>query len=64
MGENVKCVCIGDVEQIDNPYLNISNNGLNWIVKAFVGYSNYAHIVLKGTHSRGKIADMVRNSIL
>lgn len=64
MGENVKCACIGDVEQIDSPYLNQSNNGLNWIVRAFMGQSNYGHIVLRGKHSRGPIADMVRNSIL
>lgn len=64
MGENVKCVCIGDVQQIDSPYLNQSNNGLNWIVKALVGQPNYGHIILKGKHSRGPIADLVRNSIL
>jgi PhoH-like ATPase len=64
MGENVKCACIGDVEQIDSPYLNQSNNGLNWIVRAFMGQNNYGHMVLRGKHSRGPIADMVRNSIL
>lgn len=64
MGENTRVVCLGDVGQIDSPYLNESNNGLNWVVKAFKGLPNYGHIVLKGKHSRGKIADMTRNSIL
>ena len=29
MGHNTKYVCLGDVEQIDNRYLNKFNNGLN-----------------------------------
>ena len=64
MGENVKCFCLGDTNQVDNIYLNEGNNGLNWLVKCMKGYSNYAHIVLKGNKSRGPIADMVRNSNL
>jgi PhoH-like ATPase len=64
MGENVRVVCLGDVEQIDAPILNESNNGLNWTVRAFKGQPTYGHIVLKGKNSRGPIADMVRNSIL
>lgn len=64
MGEGSRVILLGDVEQIDSPYLNQFNNGLNWCVKAFKGLPNYGHIVLKGKYSRGKIADMVRNSIL
>lgn len=59
MGNNVKCVCLGDVEQIDNRYLNIYNNGLNWIVKTCKGEPSYGHIVLKGDKSRGPICDMI-----
>jgi PhoH-like ATPase len=59
MGENVKCMCLGDTRQVDNPYLNESNNGLNWVVKKFKGLPNYGHIVLKGERSRGPITDMV-----
>ena len=59
MGENVKCFVLGDCSQIDSPHLNSTNNGLNWIVKKFKGQKNYAHLVLKGTHSRGPICDMV-----
>jgi PhoH-like ATPase len=58
MGEGVKCVCLGDTSQVDNPYLNDSNNGLNWIVRKFKGLPNFAHIVLKGDKSRGPITDM------
>ena len=59
MGENVKCFCLGDTEQVDNPRLNQFNNGLNWIVRKFRKLPNYAHLVLKGKRSRGPITDMV-----
>ena len=59
MGEGVKCVCLGDTRQVDNPYLSEANNGLNWIVRKFKGEANYAHIVLKGDRSRGPITDLV-----
>jgi len=64
MGEGVKCVCLGDTSQVDNPYLNEANNGLNWIVRKFKGFGNYGHIVLKGDRSRGPITDMVLKSKL
>ncbi|NDV22971.1 PhoH family protein [Desulfovibrio sp. JC022] len=59
MGEGVKCICIGDTRQVDNPYLNESNNGLNWVVKKLRNNKEYAHMVLKGERSRGPITDMV-----
>jgi PhoH-like ATPase len=59
MGEGVKCFCLGDTRQVDNPYLNQENNGLNWVVKKFKGSKNYSHIVLKGEKSRGPITDLV-----
>lgn len=62
MGEGVKCFCLGDTRQVDNPYLNESNNGLNWLVKKCKGKKGYAHLVLKGEHSRGPITDMVIQS--
>jgi PhoH-like ATPase len=64
MGEDVKCVCLGDTSQVDNPYLNEQNNGLNWVVRKFKGYENYAHMVLKGEKSRGPITDLVLKSKL
>ena len=62
MGDGVKCFCLGDTRQVDNPYLNESNNGLNWVVKKFKGLKNYAHMVLKGDKSRGPITDMIIKS--
>jgi PhoH-like ATPase len=62
MGENVKCICLGDTRQVDNPYLNESNNALNWIVRMLRGSHNYGHLVLKGHKSRGPICDAVLKS--
>ena len=64
MGQKVKVIITGDVQQIDNPYLNSDNNMLSWVVAKFKGLPNYGHIVLKGKNSRGPIADMVRNTKL
>jgi len=62
MGEGVKCICLGDIHQVDNPYLNIDNNGMNWVVNKFRGSRIYAHLVLKGDKSRGPITDLVIRS--
>lgn len=62
MGEGVKCFCLGDTRQVDHPYLNAENNGLNWVVNKFRGQRSYAHVVLKGEKSRGPITDLVINS--
>jgi len=58
MGENTRCFVIGDTQQVDNPYLNEFNNGLNWVVKLCTGQKNYGHLVLKGVHSRGPVTDL------
>ena len=62
MGEGVKCICLGDIHQVDNPYLNRDNNGMNWVVNKFKGSKIYAHLVLKGDKSRGPITDLVIRS--
>ena len=59
MGNNVKCVVLGDVQQVDNEKLNTHDNGLNWVVKKCLGAPNYAHFVLRGTKSRGPITDLI-----
>ena len=62
MGEGVKCICLGDIHQVDNPYLNVDSNGMNWVVNKFRGSKIYAHLVLKGDKSRGPITDLVIKS--
>jgi PhoH-like ATPase len=62
MGEGVKCICLGDTRQVDNPYLDGENNGLNWVVNKFTGSRIYGHLLLKGDKSRGPITDLVIKS--
>ena len=59
MGEGTRCFCLGDTKQVDNPYLNEFNNGLNWVVTLCKGQPNYGHLVLKGSKSRGLITDLI-----
>lgn len=51
-GEKTKVVMTGDIEQIDNPYLDRASNGLTIVTKAFMGSTLAAHIVMtKGVRS-------------
>lgn len=51
-GEGTKIVLTGDPAQIDIPYMDISNNGLTYVIEKFKGQSIAAHITLqKGERS-------------
>jgi PhoH-like ATPase len=53
IGEGTKIVLIGDVEQIDNIYVNSTTNGLTHAVEKFKNFELAAHITLnKGERSR------------
>jgi PhoH-like ATPase len=62
LGEGVKCICLGDIHQVDHSALSLEDNGLNWVVRSFIGSRFYAHLVLKGDKSRGPITDLVIKS--
>lgn len=52
MGEGSKLVLIGDINQIDNPYLDATNNGLTHVIEKFKPYELAAHVALeKGERS-------------
>ena len=56
-GEGTKVIMTGDPYQIDNPYLDISNNGLTAVAERFKGQSLAGHITLtKG--ERSALAEM------
>ena len=46
-GENTKIILTGDPDQIDNPYLDASSNGLTYLVEAFKGQMIFGHILLE-----------------
>ncbi|RME24720.1 MAG: PhoH family protein [Deltaproteobacteria bacterium] len=51
-GDSTKIVLTGDLYQIDNPYVDASNNGLSYIVNRFRGKHIAAHVTLvKGERS-------------
>jgi PhoH-like ATPase len=51
-GENTKIVLTGDIEQIDNPYVDSSSNGLAYVVEKFKQETIAGHITLvKGERS-------------
>ncbi len=46
VGEGTKIVLTGDIDQIDNPYLDSSSNGLSYAVERMKGASMVGHITL------------------
>jgi PhoH-like ATPase len=51
-GEGTKVVLTGDIDQIDNPYVDAASNGLTYVVERFKQESLAAHITLvKGERS-------------
>jgi PhoH-like ATPase len=53
VGEGTKIILTGDVQQIDNSYVDAESNGLTYVVEKFKPYDITAHITLtKGERSR------------
>jgi PhoH-like ATPase len=52
-GPGTKVVCLGNIAQIDTPYLTEGSSGLTYLVDRFKGQRNTGHItLLKGERSR------------
>jgi len=52
-GPGTKFVCLGDIQQIDTPYLTEMTSGLTYVVVRFKGWEHAAHMTLvKGERSR------------
>ncbi len=53
VGEGTKIVLTGDIEQIDNAYIDQTSNGLTYAVEKFKSYDLSGHVTLKrGERSR------------
>ena len=53
VGENSKIVLLGDIEQIDTPYIDTLSNGLTVITEKFRNQDLSGHITLtKGERSK------------
>jgi PhoH-like ATPase len=46
VGEGTKLILTGDIQQIDNPYLDQSSNGLSYLIEKMKGQSLAAHVSL------------------
>jgi len=55
-GPGTKIVCLGNVEQIDTPYLTETTSGLTYAVDRFKGWTHSAHVTLR-RGERSRLAD-------
>jgi PhoH-like ATPase len=55
-GPGSKMICLGNVEQIDTPYLTETTSGLTYAVDRFKGWEHSAHITLR-RGERSRLAD-------
>lgn len=56
-GEGTKIVLTGDIQQIDQPYLDALSNGLSYLINRMMGHPIFAHVTLeKG--ERSALADL------
>ncbi len=52
-GPGTKMVCLGNIAQIDSPYLTETTSGLTYVVNRFHGWSHAGHITMvRGERSR------------
>jgi len=55
-GPGTKIICIGNLAQIDTPYLTATSSGLTYVVDKFKSWPHGAHITLK-RGERSRLAD-------
>ena len=61
-GEGTKIVFLGDIHQIDHPYLDSQSNGLTYLIDKMKGEKLYAHVTLeKG--ERSELSDMAARKL-
>lgn len=55
-GPGTKVVCLGNIAQIDTPYLTEGSSGLTYVVDRFKGWSHAGHVTLQ-RGERSRLAD-------
>ena len=61
-GPGTKLVCLGNIAQIDTPYLTETTSGLTYVVNRFRGWAHSGHVTLmRGERSR--LADFASESL-
>jgi len=59
-GEGTKIILIGDITQIDDPYLDERSNGLSYLIEKMSGQDFYAHVVFVKSE-RSRLAEIAGN---
>ena len=62
VGDGTKLVLTGDVQQIDNPYLDTSSNGLSYLVEQLKGQPIVGHVMLAKSE-RSELASLVAEKL-
>ena len=62
VGEGTKIVLTGDIEQIDNPYLDGSSNGLSYVVERMKGSGLVGHVTLQKSE-RSNLASLATDRL-
>ena len=55
-GPGTKIVCLGNIAQIDTPYLTEGSSGLTYVVDRFRGWEHSGHVMLARSE-RSRLAD-------
>lgn len=61
-GEGTKVVCLGNISQIDSPYLTETTTGLTYIVDRFKSWNHSAHITLQ-QGERSRLAEFASDNL-
>jgi len=61
-GPGTKVVCLGNIAQIDTPYLSETNSGLTYVVDRFKHWEHSAHITLQ-RGERSRLADYASEAL-
>ncbi len=61
-GPGTKIICIGNLSQIDTPYLTATNSGLTYVVDRFKHWPHSAHITLR-RGERSRLADFASEQL-
>lgn len=61
-GPGSKIVCLGNIAQIDTPYLTEGSSGLTYVVDRFKGWEHSGHVTLQ-RGERSRLADFASESL-
>jgi len=61
-GPGTKVVCLGNIAQIDTPYLTEGSSGLSYVVDRFKGWAHAGHVTLQ-RGERSRLADFATDAL-